>query len=124
MKLLLIILAVLPFYVKGADDVQWPSLKEIPFVSGRVATEDDINRGAAVFLLQSEGVNIGTPIDIELPQYATHYDEESGVKTNVVLIQAENADNYEYYGAYTFEDGGYFIGYSDEFTLLGNDISN
>ncbi|WP_081367574.1 hypothetical protein [Alteromonas mediterranea] len=104
--------------------MQWPSLKEIPFVSGRVATEDDINRGAAVFLLQSEGVNIGTPIDIELPQYATHYDEESGVKTNVVLIQAEKADNYEYYGAYTFEDGGYLIGYSDEFTLLGNDISN
>ena len=68
----------------------------------------------AISLLLINQVPVTTPedepivINMQLSQniqlIGSAIDEESGVKTNVVLIQAEKADNYEYYGAYTFED--------------------
>ena len=52
------------------------------------ATEADINEGTAVFLLQSEGVNIGNPMSLDIPQYAIHTDGETGEKSNIVAMQA------------------------------------
>ena len=123
MRLLLIFLVATSFQLKGESRVLWPPLKDISFVSGRVATEQDINSGAAVFLLESECENVGEPLDMKLPQYATHHDEETGKRTNVIIIQAEKAGRFEYFGALVFEEGEYLIGYADEFDLLGTDVS-
>ena len=97
----------------------WPDLSTVKYVSARPATEDDINNGAAVFLLQSEGVQIGTPIDIVIPQYAIHTDGESGEKNKVIIIQAEEASGQEVYGAVLIETDEFMAGLANEFVLLG-----
>lgn len=102
--------------------MSWPDLSTIQYVSNRPATEADINDGAAVFLLQSEGVNIGTPISIDIPQYAIHTDLETGEKSNVVVIQAEEADGRQVIGAIIISSNGFMAGLVNEFELLGQSI--
>ena len=99
--------------------VAWPELSEIASVSGRAATKSDISAGAAVFELQSEGVNIGTPIDIKIPQYAIHTDGETGARSRVVIIQAEEANKQKLAGALIIETNGFLAGFLTEFELLG-----
>lgn len=97
----------------------WPDLSTIKFVSERAATEEDINQGAAVFLLQSDGKNIGRPLNIEIPQYAIHTDGETGEKSNVVVIQAEEANGQQVVGAIVIESNDHMAGLLNEFELLG-----
>ena len=53
----------------------WPALSSVAVISGRVATEDDVKAGHAVFVARDgDGNLIGTPLDIQLPQYAVHVD--------------------------------------------------
>ena len=104
--------------------MNWPKLEEIKSVSGRPGTEDDINAGSAVFLLQSEGENIGVPMTLEIPQYAIHTDEETGEKTRVVIIQAEEANNQQVIGALIIESNEYMAALFHEFQLLGSSIPN
>lgn len=122
MKILITILLLLPLLAFGEEVVNWPDLNTIKFVSGRSATEADINEGAAVFMLQSEGENIGTPLNISLPQYAYHKDVDSGVITEVVIIQAETARGNDMYGALEIETNGFMVGTAPEFELLGNNV--
>jgi len=98
--------------------MSWPELNDIPHVAGRVATEEDINAGAAVFMLQSEGINIGTPIEIEIPQYALHKDEEGKI-SKVIVIQAESANDQEVIGAVSIADGSFMVGLKHEFDFKG-----
>lgn len=97
----------------------WPDLSTIKFVSERAATEEDINQGAAVFLLQSGDENIGKPLNIEIPQYAIHIDGETGEKSNVVVIQAEEANGQKVVGAINIDSNDHMVGLLNEFELLG-----
>ncbi len=99
--------------------MQWPDLSIIKYVADRPATETDINEGAAVFLLQSEGVNIGVPMNIQIPQYAIHTDGETNTKSNVVVIQAEQTDDQQVIGALIVGTNEFMAGLSHEFELLG-----
>ena len=114
-----LVILLLSSYTLGEQSVLWPDLSTIKYVAQRSATESDINDGAAVFILQTEGVPIGTPLDINVPQYAIHTDEDSGEKTNVVIIQAEEANGQQVFGALMFETNEYMAGLSNEFELLG-----
>jgi len=110
------------FEAQGSNEMnEWPSLSKIKYVSGRVATEQDINEGAAVFLLQSEGVNIGQPINITLPQYAIHTDGDTGGKSKVVVIQAEEANGQRVVGALIISNNEYLAALYNEFEFLGNE---
>ena len=114
-----LVILLLSSYTLGEQSVLWPDLSTIKYVAQRSATESDINDGAAVFILQTEGVSIGTPLDINVPQYAIHTDENSGEKTNVVIIQAEEANGQQVFGALIFDTNEYMAGLSNEFELLG-----
>jgi len=65
----------------------WPDLELIAHVSGRVATTKDMDSGAAAFVIPVDSI----PIDMVIPQYAYHIDEEDGLKYPCVVIQAEIA---------------------------------
>ena len=72
-----------------ADAITWPDLPKTCFVSGRSATSADLESGCAAFLINVKGQAAGTPIKLDIPQYAMHIDEATGKETPVILIQAE-----------------------------------
>ena len=100
----------------------WPPLEGITFTKNKPATEDDVNAGSAVFVLKVDGNNIGVPLNIEIPQYAYHNDQESGQKIPVIIIQAEEAQGQKYIGAISVEKDQYIAGFANEFELLGINI--
>lgn len=102
----------------------WPDLSTIKFVSNRLATEEDLAQGAAVFLMKPDNQNPGVPINIALPQYAIHTDERTGEKSNVVVIQAEEANNQQIFGALVIATNTHLAGMSSEFLLLGDNKPN
>nr|WP_218175138.1 hypothetical protein [Pseudomonas sp. D2002] len=73
----------------AADTIAWPDLPKSCFVSGRSATSADVDTGCAAFLINVQGKAAGTPIKLEIPQYAVHVDEATGKETPVIIIQAE-----------------------------------
>ena len=96
----------------------WPPLPSVGFLSGRPATKADVRDGNAVFVAEREGVPVGEPLAIEIPQYAVHVDVESGVRTPVIVVQAERAGGIGMIGYRTLakQDG---VGTLPEFELLG-----
>ena len=106
--------------VAGADRVQWPALAGIPFIEGRAATEEDVDNRSAVFVLKADDLYIGTPIDIELPQYALYHNEK-GEAEQVIVIQAEEAQGKKVLGAVQVKTGQYLVGLFHDFELLGTD---
>ena len=72
-----------------ADTIAWPDLPQTCFVSGRPATSVDVDTGCAAFLINVQGKSAGTPIKLDIPQYALHVDEATGKETPVIIIQAE-----------------------------------
>ena len=124
-KTIALLFLLIPHLVYGGDTVyQWPDLSDTKFVSGRVAAEKDINDGAAVFLLQSEGKSIGVPIDIDIPQYAIHTDMDTGERSRVIVIQAEEANDQKVIGAVIIATSEYMVGLLNEFKLLGRSKPN
>ena len=69
--------------------MNWPELPQSGFITGRVATTEDVNQGQAIFSM--DGKSLG-PIDIEIPQYAMWRDE-AGTEHPVIVTQAEEAPN-------------------------------
>ena len=72
-----------------ADAITWPDLPQTCYVSGRPATNADVDTGCAAFLINVKGQPAGTPIKLDIPQYALHVDEASGKETPVIIIQPE-----------------------------------
>lgn len=73
--------------------------KFVRFVSGRLATEEDVRLGAAVFYLQptKESQVPARPHAMKLPACALHRDGDQ--TTPIVVIQAEAADGRVIVGA-------------------------
>ncbi|MHA6574125.1 hypothetical protein [Pseudomonas yamanorum] len=87
-KLTLLFLTLIPTLAL-AEAITWPDLPDTCFVSGRSATSQDVDTGCAAFLINVKGKPAGTPIKLDIPQYAMHIDEGTGKETPVILIQAE-----------------------------------
>src|SRR4051812_10971628 len=75
----------------------WPALPGRGFISGRPASEKDVNDGNAIFVLKSNDLPIGKPLRITIPQYA-YLVEEGGRRTRVILVQAEEANGIKLFG--------------------------
>jgi hypothetical protein len=96
----------------------WPELPKEGFICGRPATNDDIDKGNAVFVLEASGKVIGQPLDITIPQYAYHVDKKTGKRTPGIIIQAEQAQGNKIIGMRTFH-GTEMAGLLGEYELLG-----
>lgn len=72
-----------------ASNVAWPELPHTCFVKDRPATEEDVKKGCAAFVIKAHNQLAGTPLNIKIPQYAIHVDEKTGKEAPVVVIQAE-----------------------------------
>ena len=57
---IILVCMLLSQFALGEETRVWPDLSTIKHVSKRSATEGDVNNGAAVFLLQSDGIPIGS----------------------------------------------------------------
>ncbi len=86
--LLLAALVIAPTFAQ-ANTITWPDLPQTCFVSGRPATSMDVDSGCAAFLINVKGQAAGTPIKLDIPQYAMHIDETTGKETPVIILQAE-----------------------------------
>lgn len=89
MRILLLATLSLASTLAAADTIAWPDLPKSCFVSGRSATSADVDTGCAAFLINVQGKAAGTPIKLDIPQYAVHVDEATGKETPVIIIQAE-----------------------------------
>jgi len=99
--------------------VKWPQLSTVPYVSGRPATKHDIATGGAAFLIGSDEVSQGVPIDIAIPQYAFHRAEGTNALTPVVVVQAERSWNAEMAGLLDVRTGKHMVSFLWELQLLG-----
>jgi hypothetical protein len=87
----------------GEIDIQhW---RGVPHISGRVASEEDVQSGRAVFYLGNPDEIGAQAYAIDLPQCAIITDEESGEQIPVIVIQSEQADDMIYVG-YRYLGGG------------------
>ena len=80
--------------------------EDVLFIKDRIATEEDVKLGRAVFYLENEGT--GTEhqaLDIQIPSLAHQIDQETKEKKLVIVIQAEKADEQEVIGLRYFEGG-------------------
>ena len=66
--------------------------RQVPCMTGRLATEDDVKAGRAVFYLGNPEEVPAWPAEIELPAPALLRDDDSGTLTPVVVIQAEESE--------------------------------
>jgi hypothetical protein len=70
---------------------------DIPHVTGRVATESDVNSGAATFLIDGQGQE-HKPLNIQIPALAFQTDMDTKEKTPVVVIQGEQVGEQQVVG--------------------------
>ena len=96
-----------------AEDLQLPATG---FLTGRAATEKDVEDGNAVFVAKVGDKSIGTPVPIAIPQFA-FWSHPDG-KTLVVIVQAEEANGMQLFG---FRDasGNETVATGPEIELLG-----
>jgi len=76
---------------------------QTPAVSGRLATERDVEEGRAVFASHDSGAH---PFPVELPAPAVVSEEGIGVPTPVIVIQAEELDDEHIAIGFRYLDGG------------------
>jgi hypothetical protein len=89
----------------------------VSFVSEKVAVEDDVKVGRAVFYLQDSERIGAKPMNIRLPSCAIWFDEESKSEVPVIVIQAEEIEEMTYVG-FRFLEGGNGICTLAEIELL------
>lgn len=111
-------LAFVPWEGNSAE-IHWPDLPKECFVSARPATVADIKKGCATFLIGDTGTSAGTPLNIEIPQYAWHVDQKSGEKTPVILIQAEESSGIKAVGYKELDSPSQGAALLSEMILLG-----
>ncbi len=104
------------------SDTPWPPLPETGFISGRPATESDMDAGNAVFVSKAGGQLIGRPLDIEVPQFAIFKDAESRQRTRVIIVQAEEANGAMLLGYREVATGTTGLATLAEFELLGRHV--
>ena len=98
------------------EEIEIKNWKSVPCTKGRVATEQDVDHGSAVFYIP-----IGSdPYDTELPLFAIQVDSEKKTRTPCVVIQIENCSEGTAVGVRYFK-GGNGVAMANEFEFY-NDI--
>lgn len=103
-----------------AENSLWPDLSKTCFVKSKPASDEDAKKGCAAFVIKKGEQLIGTPINIEIPQYAYHVDHTTGKKTPVVIIQAEENSNIKAVGYKEVGTSTYGAALLEEMNLLGS----
>ncbi|MGR6874015.1 hypothetical protein ACU6U9_17275 [Pseudomonas sp. HK3] len=96
------------------DSKDW---KNVPFISGRAATEQDVEEGRAVFYIPSGS----EPYETGLPLFAVQTDSENNSRVPCVAIQIENCSEGTAVGVRYFS-GGNGVGMANEFEFY-NEIT-
>lgn len=95
------------------EQIEISKWKETPFISGRPATEEDIEKGIAVFAIPS-GSSVHS---INLPACVIQIEDETGNRLPGIIIQAEEAKDDVYFGI-RYIDGGNGVCTKNEVELL------
>ena len=95
----------------------WPVLPNVGFLSGRSATNTDVEAGQAVFSM--DGKSRG-PLAIAIPQYAIWTDEHSTMHP-VIVVQAEEAPGGMQIVGLLRPDGSHAAATMPELKLLGTE---
>ena len=106
----------------GDKPFAWPPLPLTGFIKGRAATSDDVRSGSAAFVLAANGVPIGRPLDIAIPQYALWRDDKTGADTPVIITQVETNGRIDVVACVGVMDHAVRVATLKEFTLLGTDV--
>ena len=94
------------------EEIDLEKWQETPCISGRVATEEDIKNGIAVFAIPSGS----KPYDVQLPLCAVQIDEETKNRIPCIAIQIEEADNGVFIGV-RYLEGGNGVGTPEDIEL-------
>ena len=94
---------------EAIDVKRW---RDTPSVSGRPATDDDVNAGHAVFAVGGE------PVELDIPSPAIVREDGIGEATPVIVIQAERIEDGTVAVGYRLLDGGAGIAPLDDVELL------
>jgi hypothetical protein len=101
-----------------ASAATWPALPTSGFVFGRLATQDDLDKGDGVFRFEVGGKSITKPTrKVQIPQYA-YLKEKGGNRRPVVVVQAELLEGDLTLGLRDAE-GKEYVAAGEEVELLG-----
>ena len=103
---------------RSLQKMNWPDLASFEATVGRLATAEDTRANRASFLLEVDGVRIGTPIDMLLPCFALYRDDDANEPKRAVIFQAEEADGIRYFGGWLIDDEIQIVGFEGDFDLL------
>lgn len=70
------------------DPVEIELWRNVPFVKDRLANQEDMDFGSAVFMAEPNGEE-HIPLEIDIPKLAYHIDQDTKEKSKVVIIQGE-----------------------------------
>lgn len=94
------------------DAIDMKRWRSTPSVSGRPATDADVNAGRAVFAVGGE------PVDVDIPSPAIVREDGIGEETPVIVIQAELLEDGAIAVGYRLLDGGAGIAPMDDVEFL------
>lgn len=97
------------------DSIDIQNWMNVPFVKGRLATEEDVEEGRAIFKREGKG---HYPIDMEIPSLAYLTDVRTQKKNMVVIIQAEMTDGTKFIGFRALNGGGHGICQLEDLELI------
>lgn len=101
------------------SDIVWPDLPKTEFVKGRPATEEDVKKGHAAFVIKVDGKPASRPLNIEIPQFAIHVEEKTGKEIPVIVIQAEESSGIKAVGYKIIGTSDMGVSLLRELRLLG-----
>jgi hypothetical protein len=104
-------------YVAAAQG--WSALPDKGFILGRAATDKDVADGNAIFVAKSNGIIIGKPIAMMIPQYAYLLDGKDK-RRPVIVIQAEDANGIKLFGVRDL-NGKEYVTKETDLHLLGSE---
>lgn len=114
----IIIISTLCFSAQAiAQESVFPPLPTEGFISGRIATQEDVTNGNAAFATLPEQRVVRQPVPIPVPQYAIYRGD--GKNKLVFVIQVEKVNGKVTIGA-RYPEGDDVIGIATDFQLLGN----
>lgn len=117
LKSIILISTLLFSMVSVAEEMIFPPLPTKGFVSGRIATQADVEKGDAAFASLPEQHIVRHVMPLPVPQYAIF---RGGEKSRVVfVIQIEKVNGKVTIGARYPEGGEALIGTTKHFSLLG-----
>lgn len=100
-----------------AAETEYPPLPTEGFVTGRIATQEDVTKGDAAFATLPEQKVVRQAVPIPVPQYAVY---RGGQEHQLVfVIQVEKVNGKVTIGARPAEGGDVLIGTPQDFMLLG-----